>query len=153
MAKDIAGYTDRQMMKDFDRMLDSFFGHGDRMPSVDIRQDKDSYVVRARVAGYRPDELNAYVEDHVLHIVGRRADEEKGGRKYITRERRYVEDHVLHIVGRRADEEKGNRKYITRERRSESFERSFTLPEDADEQRLEASCRKGVLELVVPKAR
>ena len=50
-----------------------------------------------------------------------------------------------------ADEEKGNRKYITRERRCESFERSFTLPEDADEQRLEASCRKGVLELVVPK--
>ena len=84
MAKDIARYTDRQMMKDFDRMLDSFFGHGDRMPSVDIRQDRDSYVVRARVAGYRPDELNAYVED-------------------------------------------------------------------ADEQRLEASCRKGVLELVVPK--
>ena len=120
MAKDIARYTDRQMMKDFDRMLDSFFGHADRMPSVDIRQDKDSYVVRARVAGYRPDELNAYVEDHVLHIVGRRADEEKGGRKY-----------------------------ITRERRCESFERSFTLPEDADEQRLEASCRKGVLELVV----
>ena len=115
MAKDIARYTDRQMMKDFDRMLDSFFGHADRMPSVDIRQD-------TRVAGYRPDELNAYVEDHVLHIVGRRADEEKGGRKY-----------------------------ITRERRSESFERSFTLPEDADEQRLEASCRKGVLELVVPK--
>ena len=95
MAKDIARYTDRQMMKDFDRMLDSFFGHA---------------------------ELNAYVEDHVLHIVGRRADEEKGGRKY-----------------------------ITRERRCESFERSFTLPEDADEQRLEASCRKGVLELVVPK--
>lgn len=122
MAKDIARYTDRQMMKDFDRMLDSFFGHADRMPSVDIRQDRDSYVVRARVAGYRPDELNAYVEDHVLHIVGRRADEEKGGRKY-----------------------------ITRERRCESFERSFTLPEDADEQRLEASCRKGVLELVVPK--
>ena len=74
------------------------------------------------MAGYRPDELNAYVEDHVLHIVGRRADEEKGGRKY-----------------------------ITRERRCESFERSFTLPEDADEQRLEASCSKGVLELVVPE--
>ena len=78
MAKDIARYTDRQMMKDFDRMLDSFFGHADRMPSVDIRQDKDSYVVRARVAGYRPDELNAYVEDHVLHIVGRRARRETG---------------------------------------------------------------------------
>ena len=43
MAKDIARYTDRQMMKDFDRMLDSFFGHADRMPSVDIRQDRDSY--------------------------------------------------------------------------------------------------------------
>ena len=122
MAKDIAGYTDRQMMKDFDRMLDSFFGHGERMPSVDIRQDKDSYVVRARVAGFRPEELKVDVEDHVLHISGQRCEEEKGGRKY-----------------------------ITRERGCESFERSFTLPEDADEQRLEASCRKGVLELVVPK--
>ena len=99
MAKDIAGYADRQMMKDFDRMLDSFFGHGERMPSVDIRQDKDSYVVRARVAGFRPDELKVDVEDHVLHISGQRCEEERTGRKY-----------------------------ITRERGCESFERSFTLP-------------------------
>ena len=120
VSEHVSGYTDRQMMKDFDRMLDSFFGHGERMPSVDIRQDKDSYVVRARVAGFRPDELKVDVEDHVLHISGQRCEEEKGGRKY-----------------------------ITRERGCESFERSFTLPEDADEQRLEASCRKGVLELVV----
>ena len=48
MAKDIARYTDRQMMKDFDRMLDSFFGHADRMPSVDIRQDRDSYIQAGR---------------------------------------------------------------------------------------------------------
>ena len=84
MAKDIARYTDRQMMKDFDRMLDSFFGHGDRMPSVDIRQDRDSYVVRARVAGYRPDELNAYVEDQrelreELHAARGRRRAEAGG--------------------------------------------------------------------------
>lgn len=122
MAKDIERYADRQMMKDFDRMFDSFFGHAGRMPSVDIRQDKESYVVRVRVAGFRPDELKVDVEDNVLHISGRRCEEERTGRKYITRE-----------CG------------------CEGFERSFTLPEDADEQRLEASCRKGVLELMVPK--
>ena len=120
MAKDIARYTDRQMMKDFDRMLDSFFGHADAQ--------------RGHQAG-----------QGFLRGEGPGGGIQAGRAQCVRRGPR------LHIVGRRADEEKGGRKYITRERRCESFERSFTLPEDADEQRLEASCRKGVLELVVPK--
>ena len=64
-----------------------------------------------------------------------------------------MEDHVLHIKGEEKEEKKDNkeRKYIVRERSVTSFERSFTLPEDADETKVEASFRKGILSVKVAK--
>ena len=60
-----------------------------------------------------------------------------------------MEDHVLHIKGEEKDNKE--RKYIVRERSVTSFERSFTLPEDADETKVEASFRKGILSVKVAK--
>ena len=44
-----------------------------------------------------------------------------------------------------------DRKYLIRERAVRSFERSFTLPEDAAEENLSATYKQGVLTVVVPK--
>lgn len=112
----------RDMMKDMDRLFDSFFYNDRRFPPVDIYEEKDSYVIDASLPGYDEESLSLFVEDHVLHM---KAD--------ATRE-----------------EEKG-RKYLTRERRSQAFERSFTLPEDADEERLDASYRHGILSIRIAK--
>ena len=121
MARDIAASMAREM----DRMLDSFLSpYTDRMPKVDIKSDEKEYTVKAKVAGYDKDSISVFVDGHVLHIRG---EEEKESR----------------------DREK--RKYILKERCVSSFERSFTLPEDADEERLEASCRKGILTITVPR--
>ena len=49
MARDITRY-ERNLMKDMDHWFDSFFNTR-KVPSVDIREGKDSYTVRASLAG------------------------------------------------------------------------------------------------------
>ena len=121
MARDIA----TSMAREMDRMLDSFLSpYTGRMPRVDIKSDEKEYTVKANVAGYDKDSISVFVDDHVLHIKGEEKKESK-------------------------DVEK--RKYILKERYVSSFERSFSLPEDADEDSLEASCRKGILTITVPR--
>ena len=66
----------------------------------------------------------------------------------------YVDDHVLHIASKNEEtkDEKGEeRHYILKERYSVSFDRAFTLPEEADEEKIAAAFSKGVLTLTVPK--
>lgn len=57
----------------------------------------------------------------------------------------------LSIRGEKRDEreEKGEN-YVFRERRFGSFERSFTLPGNADEQKVQATLSKGVLTVTIP---
>ena len=66
-----------------------------------------------------------------------------------------MEDHILHISGEEKEEnkekDKENKKYIMKERKVASFERSFSLPEDADEEKLEARYVKGILSIEIPK--
>jgi HSP20 family protein len=63
-----------------------------------------------------------------------------------------VENDVLSIKGERKierDEENANfRRY---ERIQGSFERNFTLPDSADPDQINASCKDGVLEVVIGK--
>lgn len=125
MADNSIARAQRNMMKEMDKMFDSFFSSysNRRMPSVDISEGKESYLIQAAVPGYDEDAISIYVEDHVLHLRG----EEKEG----------------HM-----EEEK---KYLLRERRVSGFERSFTLPEDADEEKLSASMKRGILSIEIEK--
>lgn len=118
MARDI---TTRNIRNEADRFFDGLFP-GARMPSVDIREDKDGYTLAAEVAGWDPKDIGVYVEDNVLHIKGECAGSEDEGRKYIVRERSAC-----------------------------SFERAFTLPDDVDAGAMKASYRNGVLTLTMPK--
>ena len=68
---DIDRYT-----RAMDRMMDSFFGStGRRFPPVDIREDKKSYTIECALAGYTADDVNIYVENHVLRISGKASQE------------------------------------------------------------------------------
>lgn len=115
---DIDRYT-----RAMDRMMDSFFGStGRRFPPVDIREDKKSYTIECALAGYTADDVNIYVENHVLRISGKASQEKAEGRRYLVRERSPMD-----------------------------FERSFTMPEDADEEGLEAGFRNGILTIEIAK--
>jgi HSP20 family protein len=61
-------------------------------------------------------------------------------------------DHVLTIKGERIEEKEEKEKtFFLHERLEKHFERSFTMPIEADLDRVAATFRAGVLEVHVPK--
>ena len=79
---------------------------------MDIYENPNEYVIKAELAGYDEGKINLYIEKHVLHIASGEKEEKH---------------------------EDKDRKYLIRERAVRSFERSFTLPEDAAEENLTAT--------------
>lgn len=108
--------------------VDGFRGTGiDRgngwVPSVDIGEEENSYLIRAEVPGMGKDDINVEVKENTLTISGERKDEkEEKGLKFHRRER---------VYGR--------------------FERSFYLPNNVDTGKIMANFKDGVLELTIPK--
>ena len=109
---------------DLDGLIDSIFT-GVKIPPVDIKENKTGYAISAEIPGYKEDEINLYVENHVLTLEGKKEEKENK-----------AED---------------GRKYLIKERVVRNFKRSFTLPEDADEEKVSATFKNGVLEIDLPK--
>ena len=95
-----------------------------KFPPVDIYENDKGYVITAELAGYDEDKINIFAEKHVLHIASDEHDNAK---------------------------ENSDRKYLIKERSVKSFERSFTLPEDANEENITASYKMGILSVFIPK--
>ena len=92
-------------------------------PVVDIEETDKNYMIRAELPGLDKDKVKVSVEDGVLMLSGERNPERK------------VEGKTFHRV----------------ERSHGTFSRSFTLPEDADAEKLNANYRDGLLEVSVTK--
>jgi HSP20 family protein len=90
---------------------------------VDVHQTQTEIVVRAFVAGVRPDELNISISRDRVEIEGSRTEREQvsGG------------------------------DYFTRELFWGSFTRAIMLPEEIDVEASSASTKDGLLTLVLPK--
>jgi HSP20 family protein len=107
----------------FDR--DYFPSLGARSPVVDVRSEKDRYVIEAELPGVSEKELKLELKDGLLTLSTEKK-EEKG------------------------DKDKEGA-WIRRERRESYFSRSFELPEDADGERIEATFKDGLLSVALPK--
>lgn len=108
-----------------DNLLDDFFySSNKKVPAVDILENKDSYVIKAELPGFNEEAIDIYIEKHVLHIASKEMSEAP------------------------TDDDK---KYLIRERKSYSFDRSFTLPDEVNEEELAACYERGVLTLTLPK--
>jgi HSP20 family protein len=94
------------------------------IPSVDIHQESDKFVVRADLPGVEPKDINVTAENGVLTVSGERKFE-------------------------RNDEQKASSRY---ERVEGRFVRRFTLPENVQTDTIRARHANGVLELTIPKA-
>ncbi len=92
-------------------------------PAFDVKETKDGYEFKADVPGIHEKDLEVTMTGNRLTVSGKR-DAEK--------------------------EDKTDR-YHAYERTYGSFMRSFTLPDGADVDRLNASLEKGVLSITVPK--
>ena len=92
-------------------------------PAVDIREEKDRYVILADLPGVDPKDIEITMEKGVLTIKGERVSEEKESHEGYSR--------VERVRG--------------------TFYRRFSLPDSADADNIQASGKNGVLEIVLPK--
>ncbi len=96
----------------------------DFVPAVNTREANDAYYIEVDLPGVKKEDVSISVNDNVLTISGERKLEEE-----------------------RKDEE-----FYRIESVYGSFERSFTLPEDVDADKIEAEFKDGVLTVRIPKA-
>jgi HSP20 family protein len=121
-----------------DRIFDSFLGpsflnrwplvsrseaSGVSVPTVDIRENEKEFVYEAELPGIGENDIQLTVRNGVLSLIGEKKSERDENKD------------TYHLV----------------ERSYGSFERSFPLPDSADEEKIAADFNKGVLRIVVPK--
>ena len=93
------------------------------VPRVDVKEEKDRFVLFADLPGIDPDDIEVSMDKGILTIKGERSSES-------TQET----DRFSRI-----------------ERSYGSFHRRFALPDSADPEGIQARGRNGVLEIVIPK--
>ncbi|NPA50405.1 MAG: Hsp20/alpha crystallin family protein [Epsilonproteobacteria bacterium] len=95
------------------------------VPAVNTRESDDAYYIEVDLPGVKKEDININVHDNILTISGeRKLDEERKDDEFY-----YIES----VYGK--------------------FERSFTLPEDADVDNIEATDEDGVLTIKIPKVK
>lgn len=96
----------------------------DWVPRIEVAKRDGNLVVRAELAGIKPDDVNITVDDGLLTISGERKQEQHEERDGIVRT----------------------------ERAYGTFFRALPLPDGVDEEHIAAKFRDGVLELTIPVA-
>jgi HSP20 family protein len=120
----------REIDEFFNRFVDQsgFKGWGENLassdwnPAVDIRETDDDYQIDVELPGVQPSDVKVTFKDGVLAVAGERKYEKEVKGKVHRVERRYGQ-----------------------------FTRTFRLPENADENRIEANAKDGVLHLKISK--
>ena len=121
------------LWREMDNLFDRFFGDmrwperstGRQFaPALDVSENDDEFVVKAELPGIDPKEVDINLTGNLLTIKGEKKDEkESKGENFHRIERSYG-----------------------------SFSRSFQLPCEVQEDKVEANYKNGVLDLRLPKA-
>lgn len=124
----------RSDFPNFPNLLDNFFGRDldmdsvmerGSMPAVNIRESDDEYAIEVAAPGMKKGDFDLRLDHNVLSISSEK--EHRNDEK----------------------DEKGN--YTRREFSFQSFRRSFTLPDAADAEKIQAKYDEGILHIVIPK--
>ena len=107
----------------FNDLFDTWTGSGRKYPSVDVYETKDAYIIEAEVAGYDNEKINLSVDKHILTISS---------------------------VEVKKELKEGTSK-IAEEIKLPAFERSFSLPDGTDEEKISADYKNGILLITLPK--
>lgn len=104
-------------------------GYGEKVtlpdwsPSVDITEDEKEYLVKADLPEVKKEDVKITLENGILSLAG----------------------------NRKSEKEEKTKKFHRIERSFGTFERTFTIPEDADAAKLKAEFKDGVLRVHMPK--
>lgn len=101
----------------------SFIETGTWVPLVDIKEEKERFLVIADIPGVKKEDVDISLEQHVLTLKG----------------------------VRNLDKTEHHNGYSRRERAQGQFYRRFSLPQTADDAKITASYAHGVLEISIPK--
>ena len=121
------------LMTDFDRIFDSMFSPGlprlsagqSWMLAVDVNETEKEFFLSADMPGLDKNDVSVDIHDGVITIKGERA----------------------------IDNEKSTDGYRIRERQLGSFNRSFRLPDNVNEDKVAAKFKNGVLTVTLPKTK
>lgn len=126
------GLTD--LDQTFDTLMGRFFGNlparwqgfepmAALAPQMDIAETETGYTVTMELPGVEEKDINVAIEDGLLSVTGeKKSESESKGKTWHRVERRYG-----------------------------SFARSLRLPTDADEAKIEAKVKNGLLQLSIPR--
>ena len=117
------------LRREMDRLFDDTFGRAATnstrwTPAVDVREEKDAFVFQLELPGVSPEAVEVTADGGVLSVSGEKKSEEQR------------DEDRWHII----------------ERVSGSFRRTFQLPQNVAEEKIDASFEDGVLTVRVPKA-
>ena len=123
----------RSLMTDFDRIFDTMFSPGwprlsagqSWMLAVDVNETEKEFFLSADMPGLDKNDVSVDIHDGVITIKGERA----------------------------IDNEKSTDGYRIRERQLGSFNRSFRLPDNVNEDKVAAKFKNGVLTVTLPKTK
>lgn len=111
------------------------YGYGENgksaMPRVDVSEKKDSYVLEMELPGYTENDVELDLKNRVLTISSKLKDAKKAEKE----EKKEAAESV----------------YLIKERRNTTFSRSFTMPEDIDQENVTAAFKNGLLTVIIPR--
>ena len=94
-------------------------------PSVNTREDEKAYYIEVDLPGVKKEDIKVDIKENTLTVSGERKFKEE------VKEEDYYK--IETSIGK--------------------FSRTFTLPEDADIENIDAKSENGVLEIVIPKVK
>ena len=129
--KEIVGFR-RELDNLFNRFFESDFSYprevlkrGDWYPSVDISEESRAITVKAEIPGIESEDLNVTLDGRRLTIRGEKKQEKEEKEENLHRVERYYG----------------------------SFTRTVELPAEVDPDKIDASYKKGVLQIVLKKTK
>jgi HSP20 family protein len=116
-----------RLLSDWDpfKEMEPLFGNlpSLKVPSTDIKEADKKYSINMELAGVAPEDVEISLSENMLTVKGEKKSESS------------------------SDEED----YHLTERSYGRFERSFRLPDNVNVDKIDASCKDGVLKLTLPK--
>ena len=122
------------LKREMDSVFDDFYGNlkestlfkNDFTPKVNVEEDEKNILVKAEIPGAKKEDIDVELKDGVLTIKGEKREE---------------------------NEKKDGKKTYMKEIVQGSFQRSFSLPENIDAEKINAEFKNGVLKLTIPKTK
>ncbi len=132
--KNVVTYNPKPVLSifdDWDKLVGDFFGRDYQCsagtmgyPVVDIREEKEHYILEAELPGFSEKDVDIKVNDRILTISSSKEEEKSSENKGV---------------------------WLIRERGIKTFRRSFSMPRDVDLEGINAKFKDGLLSVTMSK--